>query len=192
MEDWELEVKNHWNQVSDSEWYQSLRTEERLDRLRKDPKTAFYPGMILYDDKEVDYVVGAGAPEATVDVGVAPPGVNTLVALRRTEGGAAEAVLLNPNGGIAASATLAANFTMDLAGGAIALGGDGYAGEIGEFRIWESAARANADLHAKREFVSPFADGLALYFRPITDDPNVAATAAAARAANGSARARAG
>ena len=148
-----------------------LKTIEHVDGSTNE--TTFYPGMILYDDEEVDYVVGVGAPEATVEIGVAPPGVNTLVALRRTEGGAAEAVLLNPNGGIAASATLAANFTMDLAGGAIALGGDGYAGEIGEFRLWGAAARANADLHAKREFVSPFADGLTLYFRPITDDSAV-------------------
>ena len=139
------------------------------------------PGMLLYGDEEIDYVVGAGAPQATVEIGVAPPGVNTLVALRRTAAGSAEAVLVNPVGVIAATATLDAGFTMDLSGGDIALGGDGYAGEIGEFRIWESAARANADLHAKREFVSPFADGLALYFRPITDDPNVAATAATAQ-----------
>ena len=143
-----------------------------------------FPGMILYDDEEVDYVVGAGDPEATVDVGIAPPGVNTLVALRRTEGGAAEAVLLNPNGGIAASATLAASFTMDLAGGAIALGGDGYAGEIGEFRIWDNAARPNADLHAKREFVSPLAAGLALYLRPITDDSGVASAPSSAQLAD--------
>lgn len=46
MEDWELEVKNHWNQVSDSDWYKSLRTEERLTRLRQDPATAFHPEML--------------------------------------------------------------------------------------------------------------------------------------------------
>ena len=142
------------------------------------------PGMILYDDEEVDYVVGAGEPEATVEIGVAPAGLNTLVALRRTAAGSAEAVLVNPLGGIAASATLAANFSMDLAGGAIALGGDGYAGEIGEFRFWDDAARANADLHAKREFVSPFADGLALYLRPITDDSGVATASSSAQLAD--------
>ena len=132
-------------------------------------EVVFFSGMISYDDEEIDYVVGAGEPEAMVEIGVAQPGVNTLVALRRTTAGSTEAVLIDPNGGIVASATLAADFTMDLAGGVIALGGNGYAGEIGEFRLWTGAARANADLHAKREFVSPLSDGLALYLRPISD-----------------------
>ncbi|MBQ6274049.1 MAG: class I SAM-dependent methyltransferase [Oscillospiraceae bacterium] len=46
MEERELAIKQYWNQVSDSEWYQSLRTEERLDRLRREPRTAFYPGVL--------------------------------------------------------------------------------------------------------------------------------------------------
>ena len=53
MEDWELEVKNHWNQVSDSDWYKSLRTEERLTRLRQDPATAFHPEMLSLIKKHV-------------------------------------------------------------------------------------------------------------------------------------------
>ncbi|MBO7685815.1 MAG: hypothetical protein J6V72_05500, partial [Kiritimatiellae bacterium] len=159
-----------------------LETIEYVDDEANEVLT--FPGMVSYEDEVVEYVVGAGASEATVDIGVAPPGVNTLVALRRTEGGAAEAVLLNPNGGIAASATLAASFTMDLAGGSIALGGDGYAGEIGEFRLWDGAARPNDDLHAKREFVSPLADGLALYLRPITDDSDVASATSSAQLAD--------
>lgn len=28
MEKWEIEVKEHWNKISDSEWYQSLRTDD--------------------------------------------------------------------------------------------------------------------------------------------------------------------
>ena len=159
-----------------------LETIEHVDN--ESNEVVSFPGMIAYEDEAVEYVVGAGEPEATVDVGVAPPGVNTLVALRRTEGGSAEAVLINSSGGIAASATLAVNFTMDLAGGSIALGGDGYAGEIGEFRLWDDAARPNADLHAKREFVSPLADGLALYLRPITDDPGVATASSSAQLAD--------
>ena len=159
-----------------------LETIEHVDN--ESNEVVSFPGMIAYEDEAVEYVVGAGEPEATVDVGVAPPGVNTLVALRRTEAGSAEAVLINSSGGIAASATLAANFTMDLAGGSIALGGDGYAGEIGEFRLWDDAARPNADLHAKREFVSPLADGLALYLRPITDDPGVATASSSAQLAD--------
>ena len=51
MEDWETEVKRYWNRVSDSEWYQSLRTEEKLDGLRKNPRTAFYPGVLELMEK---------------------------------------------------------------------------------------------------------------------------------------------
>lgn len=37
------QVKAHWNQVSDSEWYRSLRTEEQLTLLVNQPETAFHP-----------------------------------------------------------------------------------------------------------------------------------------------------
>ena len=33
MEKWEIEVKENWNKISDSEWYQSLRTDDRLSEL---------------------------------------------------------------------------------------------------------------------------------------------------------------
>lgn len=46
MKDYEAQIKEHWNQVSDSEWYRSLRSEERLERLREDPSTAFHPAML--------------------------------------------------------------------------------------------------------------------------------------------------
>ena len=51
MNEREIAVKNYWNEVSDSEWYRSLRTEERLGRLRKDPRTAFYPGVLELMEK---------------------------------------------------------------------------------------------------------------------------------------------
>ncbi len=41
-----IEIKEYWNRISDSEWYRSLRTEERLKGLRDDPRTAFYPGVL--------------------------------------------------------------------------------------------------------------------------------------------------
>lgn len=41
MEKWEIEVKEHWNKISDSEWYQSLRTDDRLSELYNNPETAF-------------------------------------------------------------------------------------------------------------------------------------------------------
>ena len=53
VEEREIAVKRYWNEIADSEWYQSLRTEERLDRLRKDPKTAFYPGVLELMEKHV-------------------------------------------------------------------------------------------------------------------------------------------
>ena len=46
MRKWEAEIKKHWNQVSDSEWYQSLRTEEKLNAIRDNPGTAFHPEML--------------------------------------------------------------------------------------------------------------------------------------------------
>ena len=38
-------VKAHWNSVSDSEWYKSLRTDERLARLKEQPESAFHPAV---------------------------------------------------------------------------------------------------------------------------------------------------
>ena len=147
-------------------------------------ETFLLPAMVEFDDEEVDYSASIGSPQATVDVGVAPAGENTLVALRRTGSSTAEAVLIDHSGTMVASAALAFGFSLDLAGGEVVLGGDGYAGEIGEFRVWDGAARANADLHAKREFVSPLADGLALYVRPITDDSSVALSSTSAQLAD--------
>jgi len=45
MEDWLLEVKESWNKTSDSQWYQSLRTEERIKVLVENPKRAFHPAV---------------------------------------------------------------------------------------------------------------------------------------------------
>ena len=38
-------VKAHWNQTADSDWYRSLRTEDRLNALRQDPACAFHPAV---------------------------------------------------------------------------------------------------------------------------------------------------
>ena len=51
MENWEAEVKKHWNQVSDSDWYQSLRTDEKLNAIRNNPGTAFHPQMLALLEK---------------------------------------------------------------------------------------------------------------------------------------------
>lgn len=43
MEKWLEQVKEEWNQKSDSEWYQSLRTKEKIDALAARPESAFHP-----------------------------------------------------------------------------------------------------------------------------------------------------
>ena len=53
MDETEKEVKKYWNEVSDSEWYQSLRTEERLDRIKRNPGSAFYPGVLELMKKHI-------------------------------------------------------------------------------------------------------------------------------------------
>ena len=58
MEDWEKEVKEHWNQVSDSDWYKSLRTDEKLNVLKNDPRTAFHPEMIALLEKHINGFAG--------------------------------------------------------------------------------------------------------------------------------------
>lgn len=45
MEDHLQWVKEHWDQTADSDWYRSLRTEERLEALRADPAIAFHPAV---------------------------------------------------------------------------------------------------------------------------------------------------
>lgn len=39
------QVKESWNQTADSAWYQSLRTDEKIAALVKDPATAFHPSV---------------------------------------------------------------------------------------------------------------------------------------------------
>lgn len=43
MEDWLKQVKEQWNTTSDSAWYQSLRTEERISALVQNPSSVFHP-----------------------------------------------------------------------------------------------------------------------------------------------------
>lgn len=39
------QVKESWNKTADSEWYQSLRTEEKIAALVKEPESAFHPSV---------------------------------------------------------------------------------------------------------------------------------------------------
>ena len=38
-------IKAYWNETSDSEWYRSLRTEEKVSSLKEDPESAFHPAV---------------------------------------------------------------------------------------------------------------------------------------------------
>ena len=51
MENWETDIKKYWDRVSDSEWYRSLRTRERLNAIRDDPRSAFHPAMLALLEK---------------------------------------------------------------------------------------------------------------------------------------------
>ena len=38
-------IKAYWNETSDSDWYRSLRTDEKLGRLKEKPELAFHPAV---------------------------------------------------------------------------------------------------------------------------------------------------
>ncbi len=46
MDDLLKAVKDGWNKTADSEWYQSLRTDEKIAKLAIEPETAFHPAVI--------------------------------------------------------------------------------------------------------------------------------------------------
>lgn len=39
------QIKEHWDKTADSAWYQSLRTEEKIEALLKEPAGAFHPAV---------------------------------------------------------------------------------------------------------------------------------------------------
>lgn len=45
MDKWLKQVKDGWNETADSDWYQSLRTGEKIEELVKDPANAFHPSV---------------------------------------------------------------------------------------------------------------------------------------------------
>ena len=45
METYLKQVKDRWNQTSDAEWYQALRTEEKISQLVREPASAFHPAV---------------------------------------------------------------------------------------------------------------------------------------------------
>ncbi len=43
MDEWLQHVKDNWNTTSDSDWYKSLRTDEKIAKLAESPERAFHP-----------------------------------------------------------------------------------------------------------------------------------------------------
>ena len=116
-----------------------------------------------FEDVKTDYEpIG---DEVRTEIGTVPAGANTLVSLTCT-GGEPVVRLIDASGAILAEKPL--DFTIALRADWVQLG-YGYAGEIGELRVWEGVARSMDELAAKRECVSPKADGLKLYLRTISE-----------------------
>ena len=45
MEERLKQIRDSWNQRADSAWYQSLRTDDKIEELVKEPASAFHPGL---------------------------------------------------------------------------------------------------------------------------------------------------
>ncbi len=58
MDDWLKQLKDDWNQTSDSEWYQSLRSDEKIAELVKDPTSAFHPAVYNLIKKHIPHLRG--------------------------------------------------------------------------------------------------------------------------------------
>ena len=58
MKDYVKKVKNHWNSVSDSDWYMSLRTDEQILKLQENPAFAFHPTVFELIKKYMGEVSG--------------------------------------------------------------------------------------------------------------------------------------
>ena len=58
MKDYVKKVKNHWNSVSDSDWYMSLRTDEKILKLQENPAFAFHPAVFELIKKYMGEVSG--------------------------------------------------------------------------------------------------------------------------------------
>ena len=101
----------------------------------------------------------------TFPVGVVASNANTLVALR-CSGGNPEVVLFDADGEKIGEVQLEES-GLDVAPFMVMLG-NGFCGEIGELRIWNGVRRSDAELVAKREWVSPSSDCLARYLRTVS------------------------
>ena len=53
MNKWLRQIKDSWNETADSEWYQSLRTDDKIEELVKEPANAFHPAVYQLINKYV-------------------------------------------------------------------------------------------------------------------------------------------
>ena len=51
MKEWLKQVKDSWNETADSDWYQSLRTDDKIEELVKEPANAFHPSVLQLINK---------------------------------------------------------------------------------------------------------------------------------------------
>lgn len=58
MEEWLKQVKDNWNETADSDWYQSLRTDEKIEALVKEPTNAFHPCVVQLINKYMPHLQG--------------------------------------------------------------------------------------------------------------------------------------
>lgn len=106
------------------------------------------------------------ASASSVQLGEIPSGESVLVAIR-CAGGKPIVTVFDAAGAKIIDKEL--NFDAGISVEDVTLGG-GFVGEIGEFRVWDGVRRSDEELLAKRSFVSPLADGLALSLRTISRD----------------------
>lgn len=55
---WLKQVKDSWNDTSNSEWYQSLRTDDKIEKLISNPTSAFHPEVYTLISKYIPDLKG--------------------------------------------------------------------------------------------------------------------------------------
>ena len=137
----------------------------RLSPSNTDAETgALRPHVFAMEDDRLEQ---GDLAEAEYRVGTVPSGDNTLVAVR-CDGGRPTVSLFAPDGALTQKWTASADVDFSASPQLVFLGGD-YIGEIVEVRLWNGVCRTDAQLVAKREYVSPLSDGLSLYLRAFSD-----------------------
>lgn len=58
MDDFLEEVKKYWNSTSDSDWYRSLRTDDKIGKLVNEPASAFHPDVFAAIQRHIGSVEG--------------------------------------------------------------------------------------------------------------------------------------